>query len=169
MQWRAVLGSSSRNSSTTSFNVARFTFHPSYNVLSLFDADVAIVHLASSAELSQTINTAAVASATSVVFPGLPVTSIGWGSGVIISQLSSIITNKKLDSWCRIVIIVENISLHCAIVTVFMDILENIFFYKGKPFDFFMLKPPMDTHNTSGVTNALLAFGKWGEGSGRVR
>lgn len=97
VQWRAVLGSSSRNSSTTSFNVARFTFHPSYNVLSLFDADVAIVHLASSAELSQTINTAAVASATSVVFPGLPVTSIGWGSGVIISQLSSIITNKKLD------------------------------------------------------------------------
>ncbi|CAB3223439.1 unnamed protein product [Arctia plantaginis] len=79
-QWRVGLGSASRSNNDTIFNVARFTFHPSYNVLSLFDADVAIVHLTSNAVFSQTINNAAVASATSIVFPGLPVTSIGWGS-----------------------------------------------------------------------------------------
>ncbi|PZC78101.1 hypothetical protein B5X24_HaOG200359 [Helicoverpa armigera] len=77
-QWRVILGSSMAHSGGTVHTINRIVLHPQYDH-SVYNFDVAIVHLNSPAAYSDTVQPASIAGSNYHVADGTSVTHVGWG------------------------------------------------------------------------------------------
>ncbi|KAM3964215.1 trypsin, alkaline B-like [Aphomia sociella] len=77
--WRVAVGTSLASSGGQSIAVSRLILHPSYSG-STINADVAIVHLASSAVFGPSVGVARIPGTNYNVPDGTVVTAIGWGT-----------------------------------------------------------------------------------------
>uniref|UniRef100_A0A1E1WD40 Peptidase S1 domain-containing protein n=1 Tax=Pectinophora gossypiella TaxID=13191 RepID=A0A1E1WD40_PECGO len=78
--WRVRLGSTFSSSGGTIHNVNSFTIHESYNRPGSLENDVAIVHLATPATISASVQLARIAGPNYIVPAGTVTTTLGWGT-----------------------------------------------------------------------------------------